>query len=392
MTQPSDLAHQIWKGILKLQRKSRLEAVTQGFGSEETSSALTYTDGLVLLILETEPDITIGRLAEILGLERSWVSRVISALEKRSLVRAYTPPEDKRSKKVSLSKKGRDALDDLIAVRRTISDKALSDLTAAQQEGLSAALRQLADGLGAPDYPGRPGSNAVDMELARISWSIGVIGENFMKSGLNVTQYQILFELANNDGRLSVSELYERLPFDLSTISRTITGFEKSGYVQKFTSDHDRRSSLSALSPRGRKKWEEISSSAANTIRAAARDISDKTQKNLASLLELATHHIPGRGRAASAPKLEISAVSGAGQISDADMFLKQLLSESGKAGTPGRKYVVSLNDTLHGVIEISRHKGKEELSRFVFAGSGITTEDCFRIIKSCLKESGAGK
>jgi DNA-binding MarR family transcriptional regulator len=75
--------------------------------------------------------------------------------------------------------------------------------------------------------------------------------------GVTLAQCHVLLELEEM-GSPSIVELAEKLKLDASTLSRTIDGLVKSGWVSRTENPRNRRSSLISLTQEGRKTCDEI--------------------------------------------------------------------------------------------------------------------------------------
>jgi DNA-binding MarR family transcriptional regulator len=75
--------------------------------------------------------------------------------------------------------------------------------------------------------------------------------------GVTSAQCHVLLELAEA-GESSLVDLSVRLKLDTSTLSRTVDGLVRAGYVDRVTDPENRRYVLLALTPKGERKVEYI--------------------------------------------------------------------------------------------------------------------------------------
>lgn len=73
--------------------------------------------------------------------------------------------------------------------------------------------------------------------------------------GLPLAWYDVLLELSSADEhRLPMTELGERVVLSRTRVSRLVDELERAGYVERQPHQSDRRSTLAAITPTGRRK------------------------------------------------------------------------------------------------------------------------------------------
>jgi len=115
--------------------------VTDRYNRHLTGSGLNVMMMRLLHLVETHPGATITELARLNGLERTTVGRNIRVLERRGMV-GLGPGQDDRSRGVSLTKKGQNALDTARPLWREMQD-ALAKELGADKETLLALLNKI---------------------------------------------------------------------------------------------------------------------------------------------------------------------------------------------------------------------------------------------------------
>jgi DNA-binding MarR family transcriptional regulator len=375
----------IWENILKVQRKTRLLALLEGYRPGEAGGALSYSEGLVLHMVASYPGSNLKELAKIMNLERSWVSRLMSALGGKKCVKVLVSENDQRSRKLEITAHGLEVLKKLNAARKTVVEKALIDLNPDEQHQLELHLKELADGLKAPRYATIGDSHPVDAQYARISWEVGVIGEDYMHSGLGVTAYQVFFSLAGKgDKEFSNSELHQFLPFDMSTISRTVAAFVEHGWVQRKETSHDKRSALLQLTPKGLAFWRDNLKTASKVLAEGLNGAPEARLESFIALLEKATAQMPKRGRALVRKAFEVMPADSRELQESTARFV-----EEHRCGAPGKlkSFAILHNDQLRGVIKMAPERSGDNLREVFVIGSEIKPKELLRCLQSVLSE-----
>ena len=384
----------IWLELVKFQRKARLMAVLQ---EDRPKELLNYTEGLILHILEERPGCNVKELAELLHLERSWVSRIVSSLQQAKYLKAFVPESDKRSKKLRLSGSAKEALERLNAFRSGIMENLLSALNQSEKEELYALYKSLADGLLAPSHLAIRGAHPFDNEMARASWAVGVLGNDFMHSGLNVTQYQILYALSTSGkGLIFAVDLFEILPFDMSTISRVLAGFSGDGIVEKRKLLRDKRAMALRLSDKGQALWQKCLRIADATIGQALREMPETKSKKLLELLRRASGEALRRPSSQLQSRIQVMEAESGDLGEAAQSFLERRIPpdksgwKSSRSVRPERR-VLLVNGEIKGVADVAGGS-RERAGRLFIFSADAEKEACFEFLKSCLGTSAESK
>ena len=381
-----------WKvcqGVLYLQRKTRLIAGELGAASGQAGAGLSIAEGLLLHILEAQHDRTVKDLADILALERSWVSRLVSELEKRKLLQCKESDLDKRAKHVNITAKGKEALVSLNSFRYQVMQHAVDDLSKESQKELAELIRKVADGLKAHKFIVTPHSHKIDAELARLSWAIGVMGENFLKSGMGVAQFHIYEVIANsNNNTMLASDVNDLLPFDMSTITRSIVNFEKTGHITRQVSKEDRRSFFVSLSRKGQEKWKQMKDAAADLFNQINQSMSASEVKNVIDLLFEVSKNMPIARTNSLVKNIEIKRINNSDMLKEAKNFSQQSfftaasLEEDTNKTSNKSSYLLYSGHSICGIASIE-HKGKKSKDdKFTIALSGLSDEECNDFLK----------
>lgn len=108
------------------------------------------------------------------------------------------------------------------------------------------------------------------------------------RHGLSLACYDILLELQPvPDGRLTMSDLGNRVVLSRSRVSRVVDDLARSGLVTRETNPNDKRSAFATITPAGRSVFRAAAPTYLRLIeKHVARDLSDDELIQLADLLE----------------------------------------------------------------------------------------------------------
>lgn len=116
---------------------------------------------------------------------------------------------------------------------------------------------------------------------------IGVLHEKHLHSEYSLTQVRLLYELAHRD-HVTSAELSRDLGLDPGYLSRTLTGFQNRGLIQKHASHSDRRESLLSLTTKGRRAFAVLEDRARQNIAQLLARIPDFEQPRLVEAIRTA--------------------------------------------------------------------------------------------------------
>lgn len=366
--------------IFAFVRKQRFVGLEHAIPAEEIGGGLGHTEESILFILFAEPNKNVKALSEEMHLERSWMSRVVAGLEKRGLLHSITPESDKRSKQISLTKKGEKLLLKVEREFEKIIKECLSPISNAEQNRFEKYIKKLADGLGAKHYNNNSSSHPIAYQLGRLSAGFGMYAEKLFGAALTVTQLHCLLILEQRQTQESqVNDIYALLPFDMSTVSRTLAAFEKYKWIDKKQSQQDKRSFSISLNRTGREALASHRQRATDTLREALRDFTVKQRDDFLHLYQVVSSNIPYR-RKENAP-FRIREL--APERQETKRFEESLFPavKSVSEKTLG----VFENNDLRAVIEISKNVKKSGVFRIQICADGIQEQEIVPLLQTCL-------
>ncbi len=116
--------------------------VTKAFDEALRPSGLKITQFSLLTAAYLQENQNVGRLAELMGTDRTTLSRNLKLLEKRGLVR-LEPGEDRREVRVSLTQEGLDAMEKAAPFWHEAQEQMVQGLGELRWEAMLAELRML---------------------------------------------------------------------------------------------------------------------------------------------------------------------------------------------------------------------------------------------------------
>ena len=134
---------------LGLLLKHLLSSTNREFFAELQDAGISFSQLKCIGVLSNaEAPLSLGALSEDLGLSLPAVSRAVDGLVQRGAVKRQEDPNDRRSKLVSVSARGRAIYERVVRVRVAGVERFVEELEPDQRDALEAALGPIVEGLG----------------------------------------------------------------------------------------------------------------------------------------------------------------------------------------------------------------------------------------------------
>lgn len=216
----------------------------------------------------------VGNLASMLAMHPSNVSRVISALVDLGCLSVHEVPTDARRRSVSFTEKGVGYLNELIEFDKRQEERILACLSSAERRKLCHFFASLNDIYAVlPEIP-LPGESAFIAEQKTLARALGMLGNNYLNSGVDLEVVHILYVLHSAKGLVASGDLFAVLPLDRSSISRQLAYLEEQNFVERKINIADRRMFSVGLTPHGEEYYAKLSSTCASFFLTAVNRLS----------------------------------------------------------------------------------------------------------------------
>ncbi len=109
---------------------------------------------------------------------------------------------------------------------------------------------------------------------------IGVLREGLLHTPYSLTEARVLFEIANRE-RATASDFSRDLGLDPGYLSRTLSGLERRGLIEKAPSETDARRRILSLTPEGREAFSVLDARSREEIAELLGELSEREQRCL---------------------------------------------------------------------------------------------------------------
>jgi DNA-binding MarR family transcriptional regulator len=351
---PEDKAQYMLDLLLRFNRK--VEEV-----AKRRQAPLYITVNYLLNAIAQQRDLGVTELSQALVLDKSSLSRLVNSSEKLGLLELVPHPSDARRKTIQITERGAKAVAEDNNCRNEHVTACLDGLDEDQQDTLANRLSLLADGMGAEPLEKVSHEHPVRVPLRRLTRVMGMLGDDFLGSGMAVEQFQILQILSEHQNAISMRDLGNRLPYTQSSLSRLTESLNRKNWVTKVPSPDDGRQLMVGLSLQGRHDFLEIKNRAVDLLRDAVRKLGG-TFDELTSLLEAFLGHPE---RTLSALGTEVRQLRDPQELGAARALVIEELVRAQRQHLAGESLLASRNlvlgafisDRLVGVLELERRK-----------------------------------
>ena len=258
------------------------------FVSRQFEYPLSVNESNFLTYVACHANCSAQDVGRALLLEKSTVSRIMSALQEKGFLNVKSSASDQRVRELSLSERGREVMQEDQKTRDAEMRKCLTGVSEREQGDLAVYLGMLADGFNAPRMAHAPSVHRCHVEVQRLSISMGAFGDDFLGSGLSLERMQMLLLLhASGEAGLPLSRLRVLLPYDPSFQSRMIHVLQEEGWINRHVHTEDRRHAHVHLSARGEKEFLKARTAA---VRKMAEAVTPQLEKHLQAFTDLMSH------------------------------------------------------------------------------------------------------
>jgi DNA-binding MarR family transcriptional regulator len=283
---------QLLECIRGLQQRNRF-IVTAG------EAPLTLTESHLVVEIELAPGISPADLARKLMVQRSTVSRALKALGQRGLVQCKPHKSLKRGMHVWLAAKTKKLLPDWNAGADERLKKLFERLDKKQQQQLGKYIHLLSDGLAVPESAARTGHHPLRCPIRRMTRGVGILSDDFMRSGVSSSAWQILESTAEYE-QVTTLELVNLLGVARSTMSLLLKRLERDGLLKRTTDNEDKRRTNFSLTAKGKKTLARVQAQAAERLDKAAGSLSAKEKNDFLQLFSCMSRDSREEGQSTS--------------------------------------------------------------------------------------------
>jgi DNA-binding MarR family transcriptional regulator len=182
-------------------------------------------------------------LVELIGLEKTAISKLIRGLCRQELIVATLSERDKRSKDLVLTIKGQRLLKtfDTAANQRLEQFDLISGFTARERHDLAAILGSLADALHAQRTVTRSKEHILRPAIRRLTRAFQLLGRRALGSKLNTLEWQTLLTLCENSAVTTPSQLCRDLEVSKSSLALALSELERQDLITRVQQEDDGR-------------------------------------------------------------------------------------------------------------------------------------------------------
>jgi DNA-binding MarR family transcriptional regulator len=118
--------------------------------------------------------------------------------------------------------------------------------------------------------------------------AMNLLGIHYLGSEYSATEARVMFEIYEDEG-CNAAHIAEKMKIDKSYLSRIINGYVKKGYIERKTSEQDRRSQCLYLTDTGKKRTEDFIQKSNADIRRLIGHLSPGEEDELRNAFDLIT-------------------------------------------------------------------------------------------------------
>jgi DNA-binding MarR family transcriptional regulator len=259
-----------------------------------THTGLSRAEVHTLIEVEADPSLTLGRLVPMFGIDQSTLSRLIKGMVAKSLVDVTTSTSDKRAKQLTITHKGRQAIQTIDSVAGALFHQFAERISQREQNDLATFFTTIADHHKQPQVPARKGEDRLRVEQRRLTRAFGILSPRVFGTSFPASQWHVLSEVCSRSYAPTPSELALLLGMPLNSLSEITRKLEAQGLLRKVFDKSDSRRVHLKATKRGIQQHEQLEATAASHLRDA---LSKIPTERVERYIDILTRYI-GEGEA----------------------------------------------------------------------------------------------
>lgn len=271
---------------LKLQDLTRKFQKLNNYVSKDSTLGLNLSSLMVMLEFDPGVVLTVNEITSRTHFDQSTVSRIVSNLRKRGLLK-NAPTSDARSRPVILTSLGEARLfSNDEKINKGITSR-LKTLSVTQIKTMLKGLSTLSTALESPPTLYRKKDHPLRHEVRRMTKALGILERKVTGERLNTSEWNVLSEIKDTPTLLTSTDLANALFTLPKVMASIVVRLEKRGLIQRTASKRDKRASYLELTPKGIKELQSINNQAASFLQEAIRKEKSLDPDSISKALEL---------------------------------------------------------------------------------------------------------
>lgn len=382
--------------LYSIQRLLRRLQILNRFFEEDFYTGLPALQSLMLIEIDSSPFITATDLCQIFSLEKSIISKALSSLERKKLIRRKQNTKDGRKLIFEITKAGERILELNDKNSNEFVQRQLKSFTSAEIKKFTNYFQKFCDGLSFKNSPKRKHDSDLRVAIRRYTKGVNLVHSTYLSSGLTPSQWFTLEEIYWGEGfGLNPSVMSKKLRIIPSSLNQVLSVLEKNKLIQKQESRTSKREKLIFITQKGSKLFEQVEEETQNLFSQAFNNLSEQEGFEFAALLRKYINEIEP-GDVWLDGEIVISEIKTDEEKRASRGFIATQLVNNKRAddlpetviGSSNASYSLKINGELRSVIELDRKSlailnffslpevKKEQLDKFVDI-SKLKTKSC---------------
>lgn len=219
----------------------RLLQQSNQFLFRNPATGLTIVESALMLEIDGRAPISAYELTNLFSVDQSTMSRNLSKLQKKGLIKQSASPLDGRQKIISTAHKGSKIMEKHDDLSNRIVTTYLAGLEQGQAAKIVEFFKRFSNDFKISEGVVRRGEHPIRAEMRRLAFLLGVTrNENFVSSELSMLSWHVLSEIFLQ-GEVPLDSFANQLKIPKSSLLQLISRFEAAHYISKRAGEHDGR-------------------------------------------------------------------------------------------------------------------------------------------------------
>lgn len=357
--------------LLSIQRLLRRMQIKNRFFEEDFYTGLPALQSLILIEIDSNPLVSALNLCEIFDLEKSIISRALSALEKKQLIIRIQVLKDARKLSFKITESGYDILETNDAESNKFVQIQLSRFTKQEAELFTRYFVKFCDALNFRPSKLRKNDSDLRVAIRRFTIGTGLVKSTYLTSNLTPSQWFTLEEIYWNR-QTTASSIADRLRLSPSSLNHILNVLEKRALITKSRSPQSNKEILLVLTKKGAELINKVEKDTNSLFIRAQSKLSTKDLFYFASLLRKYINEIEP-GEVWIDNNTAVFAIDDPNMLREARGFLISRYVKEGRAktvaetvlGSKSKSFMLMIRNDISGVLELD--PGSLETLHFAF-------------------------
>ena len=242
------------------------------------------------------PELSITELADLLRMDHGNFSRLLKEMGQSGYLEILRQEKDARYKRIQFTPHGLKVVKQAVDLTERFSVVGLYPLELEERNLLASYFEKISAALGAPQISPIFEEEQYVSALRRLAGVTGMLGLNYLETGMDVYQYQIRYQLMKTEQPDRFAHIADIFPMPRSSLSRFLKKQCEKNVLKRTVDQTDRRVVMFSLGKKEAREFEKVHQSATHVLSKSLEKLKKKDLREAIALIEKSRGYAPSLG------------------------------------------------------------------------------------------------